>query len=157
MCCPSPDELDNRAWKLKNIILVHVYVRSMEDFAAVNAVYKRHFDTDPPARYRCRHMHKSTHVVLHSVQTCIYFILFIFILCLSWRQCSIHWVSFCIYAGFVFRHLSLLVNCCRWTVCSMTGSSPWRKAASTRRKLCMSRACPTGLRLTLGHTAKPSG
>ncbi|XP_017266383.1 diphthine--ammonia ligase isoform X1 [Kryptolebias marmoratus] len=44
------NELDNRAWKLENIILVHLYVRNMDDFAALNAVYKKHFDTNPPAR-----------------------------------------------------------------------------------------------------------
>ncbi|XP_008278084.1 diphthine--ammonia ligase [Stegastes partitus] len=43
-------ELDSREWKMKNIILVHLYVRNMEDFVALNAVYKKHFDTNPPAR-----------------------------------------------------------------------------------------------------------
>ncbi|XP_041827995.1 diphthine--ammonia ligase isoform X2 [Melanotaenia boesemani] len=44
------NELDSRAWKMKNIILVHLYVRNMEDFALLNVVYKKHFDINPPAR-----------------------------------------------------------------------------------------------------------
>uniref|UniRef100_A0A672H7N5 Diphthine--ammonia ligase n=1 Tax=Salarias fasciatus TaxID=181472 RepID=A0A672H7N5_SALFA len=37
-------------WTMKNIILVHLYVRSMEDFAPLNEIYKKHFDINPPAR-----------------------------------------------------------------------------------------------------------
>ncbi|XP_056282156.1 diphthine--ammonia ligase isoform X2 [Pseudoliparis swirei] len=43
-------ELDSRGWKMKDILLVHLYVRSMEDFVALNAVYKEHFGMNPPAR-----------------------------------------------------------------------------------------------------------
>uniref|UniRef100_A0A1A8ITU1 Diphthine--ammonia ligase n=3 Tax=Nothobranchius kuhntae TaxID=321403 RepID=A0A1A8ITU1_NOTKU len=43
-------ELDRRSWKLENIVLVHLYVKNMEDFALLNAVYKKHFYTNPPAR-----------------------------------------------------------------------------------------------------------
>ncbi|KAM6973423.1 diphthine--ammonia ligase [Aplochiton taeniatus] len=43
-------ELDRRGWELKNIVLVHLYVRSMADFAALNTVYKTHFGLNPPAR-----------------------------------------------------------------------------------------------------------
>ncbi|XP_042357279.1 diphthine--ammonia ligase isoform X2 [Plectropomus leopardus] len=43
-------ELDSRGWKMKDIILVHLYVRSMEDFVPLNAVYKKHFGINPPAR-----------------------------------------------------------------------------------------------------------
>ncbi|XP_076604027.1 diphthine--ammonia ligase [Chaetodon auriga] len=43
-------ELDNRGWKMKDIILVHLYVRSMEDFVPLNTVYKKHFGMNPPAR-----------------------------------------------------------------------------------------------------------
>ncbi|XP_053192003.1 diphthine--ammonia ligase [Scomber japonicus] len=43
-------ELDSRGWKMKNIILVHLYVRSMEDFGPLNTVYKKHFGINPPAR-----------------------------------------------------------------------------------------------------------
>lgn len=43
-------ELDSRAWKMKNIILVHLYVRNMEDFVPLNEVYKKHFGANPPAR-----------------------------------------------------------------------------------------------------------
>ncbi|KAM8913996.1 diphthine--ammonia ligase [Spinachia spinachia] len=44
------NELDSRGWKMKDIILVHLYVRSMEDFVPLNIVYKKHFGTNPPAR-----------------------------------------------------------------------------------------------------------
>ncbi|KAM7376028.1 hypothetical protein PAMP_005778 [Pampus punctatissimus] len=43
-------ELDSRGWKMKDIILVHLYVRSMEDFGPLNTVYKKHFGINPPAR-----------------------------------------------------------------------------------------------------------
>ncbi|KAL6105415.1 dph6 [Pungitius sinensis] len=43
-------ELDSRGWKMKDIILVHLYVRSMEDFVPLNIVYKKHFGMNPPAR-----------------------------------------------------------------------------------------------------------
>ncbi|XP_070698857.1 diphthine--ammonia ligase [Pempheris klunzingeri] len=43
-------ELDSRGWTMKDIILVHLYVRCMEDFAPLNAVYKEHFGINPPAR-----------------------------------------------------------------------------------------------------------
>ncbi|XP_073338815.1 diphthine--ammonia ligase [Pagrus major] len=43
-------ELDSKGWKMKDIILVHLYVRCMEDFALLNAVYKKHFGMNPPAR-----------------------------------------------------------------------------------------------------------
>lgn len=50
MCCLCPGELDSRGWKMKDIILVHLYVRSMGDFVPLNAVYKEHFGMNPPAR-----------------------------------------------------------------------------------------------------------
>ncbi|KAF3845007.1 hypothetical protein F7725_008170 [Dissostichus mawsoni] len=43
-------ELDSRGWKLKDIVLVHLYVSSMEDFVSLNTVYKKHFGINPPAR-----------------------------------------------------------------------------------------------------------
>ncbi|XP_026195846.1 diphthine--ammonia ligase [Anabas testudineus] len=43
-------ELDSRGWTMKDIILVHLYVRSMEDFGPLNTVYKTHFGINPPAR-----------------------------------------------------------------------------------------------------------
>ncbi|XP_068437285.1 diphthine--ammonia ligase isoform X2 [Clinocottus analis] len=43
-------ELDSRGWKMKDILLVHLYVRSMEDFVPLNTVYKKHFGLNPPAR-----------------------------------------------------------------------------------------------------------
>uniref|UniRef100_A0A3Q4I7P2 Diphthine--ammonia ligase n=1 Tax=Neolamprologus brichardi TaxID=32507 RepID=A0A3Q4I7P2_NEOBR len=42
--------LDSRVWKMKDIVLVHLYVKNMEDFVELNAVYKKHFDINPPAR-----------------------------------------------------------------------------------------------------------
>lgn len=46
------DHLDINSWKMKDIVLVHLYVSSMEDFGEANAVYKKHFSFNPPARYR---------------------------------------------------------------------------------------------------------
>lgn len=46
----SIGELDSRGWKMKDIVLVHLYVKNMEDFVELNAVYKKHFDVNPPAR-----------------------------------------------------------------------------------------------------------
>nr|XP_046268603.1 diphthine--ammonia ligase isoform X1 [Scatophagus argus] len=43
-------ELDSRGWKMKDIVLVHLYVRCMEDFVLLNTVYKEHFGMNPPAR-----------------------------------------------------------------------------------------------------------
>uniref|UniRef100_A0A8C4E8M9 Diphthine--ammonia ligase n=1 Tax=Dicentrarchus labrax TaxID=13489 RepID=A0A8C4E8M9_DICLA len=43
-------ELDSRGWKMKDIILVHLYVKCMEDFVPLNTVYKKHFGMNPPAR-----------------------------------------------------------------------------------------------------------
>ncbi|CAG5866574.1 unnamed protein product [Menidia menidia] len=43
-------ELDSRRWKIENIVLVHLYVRNIQDFVSLNAVYKNYFDTNPPAR-----------------------------------------------------------------------------------------------------------
>ncbi|TMS21504.1 Diphthine--ammonia ligase [Larimichthys crocea] len=43
-------ELDSKGWKMEDIILVHLYVRCMEDFVELNTVYKKHFGMNPPAR-----------------------------------------------------------------------------------------------------------
>ncbi|XP_067099416.1 diphthine--ammonia ligase [Osmerus mordax] len=43
-------ELETRGWQMKHVVLLHLYVRSMEDFSAVNAVYRTHFGPNPPAR-----------------------------------------------------------------------------------------------------------
>ncbi|XP_034419249.1 diphthine--ammonia ligase isoform X2 [Cyclopterus lumpus] len=43
-------ELDSRGWKMQDIILIHLYVRSMEDYVPLNEVYKEHFGVNPPAR-----------------------------------------------------------------------------------------------------------
>lgn len=56
-CCSSggvrwffPGELDANGWTLADVVLVHLYVASMDDFAPLNAVYRKHFGTNPPAR-----------------------------------------------------------------------------------------------------------
>ncbi|TNN33523.1 Diphthine--ammonia ligase [Liparis tanakae] len=49
-CQQGHGELDSRGWSMKDIVLVHLYVTSMEDFVALNAVYKEHFGVNPPAR-----------------------------------------------------------------------------------------------------------
>uniref|UniRef100_A0A8D3B9I9 Diphthine--ammonia ligase n=2 Tax=Scophthalmus maximus TaxID=52904 RepID=A0A8D3B9I9_SCOMX len=43
-------ELDRRGWTLKDVILIHLYVRSMDDYGQLNAIYKQHFCMNPPAR-----------------------------------------------------------------------------------------------------------
>ncbi|XP_056152008.1 diphthine--ammonia ligase isoform X2 [Lampris incognitus] len=43
-------ELDSRGWQKTHIVLVHLYVRSMDDFGPLNTVYKKHFGINPPAR-----------------------------------------------------------------------------------------------------------
>lgn len=43
-------ELEANGWTLADVVLVHLYVASMDDFATLNAVYKKHFGTNPPAR-----------------------------------------------------------------------------------------------------------
>ncbi|XP_036449193.1 diphthine--ammonia ligase [Colossoma macropomum] len=43
-------ELQERGYQLKHIVLVHLYVRNMEDFAKVNSVYRTFFSLNPPAR-----------------------------------------------------------------------------------------------------------
>ncbi|KAM8834248.1 diphthine--ammonia ligase [Synchiropus picturatus] len=42
--------LDLRGLTMKDIVLVHLYVRRMDDFARLNSVYKKHFGSNPPAR-----------------------------------------------------------------------------------------------------------
>ncbi|XP_034051547.1 diphthine--ammonia ligase [Thalassophryne amazonica] len=43
-------ELDSRGWSMKHIVLVHLYVRNMEDFDPLNTVYSKRFGVNPPAR-----------------------------------------------------------------------------------------------------------
>lgn len=43
-------ELAANGWTLADVVLVHLYVASMDDFAPLNTVYKKHFGTNPPAR-----------------------------------------------------------------------------------------------------------
>lgn len=48
--CLLVGELQKKAWQMKHIVLVHLYVRNMEDFGKVNAVYRLFFRHCPPAR-----------------------------------------------------------------------------------------------------------
>ncbi|KAJ7991161.1 hypothetical protein DPEC_G00294380 [Dallia pectoralis] len=43
-------ELKRRGWWMERIVLVHLYVRNMQDFGTVNKVYTTHFGINPPAR-----------------------------------------------------------------------------------------------------------
>ncbi|XP_018582782.1 diphthine--ammonia ligase isoform X2 [Scleropages formosus] len=43
-------ELNKMGWKLEHIVLVHLYVKNMSDFGAVNSVYQSFFGVSPPAR-----------------------------------------------------------------------------------------------------------
>lgn len=43
-------QLDANGWTLADVVLVHLYVASMDDFAPLNTVYKKHFGANPPAR-----------------------------------------------------------------------------------------------------------
>lgn len=43
-------ELKSKGWRMSDIVLVHVYINKMEDFLALNTVYKKHFGINPPAR-----------------------------------------------------------------------------------------------------------
>ncbi|KAL9849189.1 diphthine--ammonia ligase isoform 3-T3 [Geothlypis trichas] len=42
--------LTSEGFKLKDIILVHLYMKSMKDFSVINSVYMTEFDLCPPAR-----------------------------------------------------------------------------------------------------------
>lgn len=42
--------LEEAGTSLKGVIKVTIFLKNMEDFAAVNKVYSRFFPTDPPAR-----------------------------------------------------------------------------------------------------------
>ncbi|XP_071283097.1 diphthine--ammonia ligase isoform X5 [Agelaius tricolor] len=42
--------LTSEGFKLKDIILVHLYMKSMKDFSVINSVYVTEFDLCPPAR-----------------------------------------------------------------------------------------------------------
>lgn len=42
--------LASEGLKLKDIILVHLYMKSMKDFSVINSVYVTEFDLCPPAR-----------------------------------------------------------------------------------------------------------
>ncbi|XP_029456071.1 diphthine--ammonia ligase isoform X2 [Rhinatrema bivittatum] len=43
-------QLEAQGLALKDIVLVHLYMRKMTDFAAINSVYETQFDICPPAR-----------------------------------------------------------------------------------------------------------
>lgn len=42
--------LASEGLKLKDVILVHLYMKSMKDFSVINSVYVTEFDSCPPAR-----------------------------------------------------------------------------------------------------------
>ncbi|XP_066550415.1 diphthine--ammonia ligase isoform X2 [Amia ocellicauda] len=44
------DKLEEQGLQLTNVVLVHLYVRSMADFSAVNSVYQAYFNVNPPSR-----------------------------------------------------------------------------------------------------------
>ena len=37
--------------EMSDLVLIHLYVRNMADFAAINSVYKTYFGLNPAARY----------------------------------------------------------------------------------------------------------
>uniref|UniRef100_V9KG05 Diphthine--ammonia ligase n=1 Tax=Callorhinchus milii TaxID=7868 RepID=V9KG05_CALMI len=43
-------QLETKGYMLTDIVLVHLYVQSMSDFAAINVVYQSYFNLNPPAR-----------------------------------------------------------------------------------------------------------
>nr|XP_014342126.1 PREDICTED: diphthine--ammonia ligase isoform X1 [Latimeria chalumnae] len=44
------DEVECEGFCLKDLILVHLYVKNMKDFGTINSVYQSYFDSSPPAR-----------------------------------------------------------------------------------------------------------
>lgn len=51
LCCSYPAaNMTSEGLQLKDIILVHLYVKSMEDFNVINSIYVAEFDLCPPAR-----------------------------------------------------------------------------------------------------------
>lgn len=47
---PNAAQLNSKGLKLTDIILVHLYMKSMKDFSVINSAYKTAFDLYPPAR-----------------------------------------------------------------------------------------------------------
>ncbi|KAG1925481.1 diphthine--ammonia ligase [Pimephales promelas] len=43
--------LQERGWRMEHVLLVHLYVRDMENFSLINSLYRSFFTLDPPARY----------------------------------------------------------------------------------------------------------
>ncbi|KAK1117220.1 hypothetical protein AOXY_G38820 [Acipenser oxyrinchus oxyrinchus] len=43
-------EVEARGFELNDMVLVHLYVKSMSDFCAINSLYQSYFDVNPPAR-----------------------------------------------------------------------------------------------------------
>lgn len=48
--CLLVGELQEKGRQIKHVVLVHLYVRDMEDFGKVNSVYCTYFHNSPPAR-----------------------------------------------------------------------------------------------------------
>ncbi|XP_056092043.1 diphthine--ammonia ligase isoform X2 [Rhinichthys klamathensis goyatoka] len=42
--------LQERGWRMEHVLLVHLYVRDMENFSLINSLYRSFFTLDPPAR-----------------------------------------------------------------------------------------------------------
>ena len=49
-CCEFIETLQGIGSSLQHVTLVHVYVKSMSDYAAFNSVYLKHFHLNPPSR-----------------------------------------------------------------------------------------------------------
>ncbi|KAK6479100.1 diphthine--ammonia ligase-like [Huso huso] len=43
-------EVEARGFELNDMVLVHLYVKSMSDFCTINSLYQSYFDVNPPAR-----------------------------------------------------------------------------------------------------------
>ena len=45
-----PEKLKDEGLSMSDLIVIHMYVKDMSDFAKVNQVYKTFFSINPPAR-----------------------------------------------------------------------------------------------------------
>lgn len=142
--CLLVGELQKKGWQLKNIVLVHLYVRDMEDFGKVNAVYRAFFSHSPPARW------SWFHVILKIVKQ---FITLYILLQDYLTNLSVILVP-ALPAGCVCRLGCPWVSSCRWMCCSMSGLWLLKKAASSRETRCTCRAFLIGRRLTSDPTAR---
>ena len=56
------DALTDLKSSLDNAVMVHLFVKNMDDFARVNPIYKKFFTVNPPARYLF-FFSNSTHIL----------------------------------------------------------------------------------------------